>query len=214
MIRVFLLDDHALVRNGLRMILAAEDDIDVVGEAGSGEEGLPLVRKLTPDVVLCDVHLPGLSGLEVTERLVRMDDAPRVIIVSVQEDGPLPRRLLEAGASGYLGKGCDGAELVRAVREVAKGRRYLAPQVAQHMALGVLEGGGSPFDRLSPRELEIALMLTQGRRMEDIAKRLSLSPKTVATHKYRLYEKLGIADPVALSRLASQHGLVEQSRGM
>jgi DNA-binding NarL/FixJ family response regulator len=214
MIRVFLLDDHALVRNGLRMILAAEDDIDVVGEAGSGEEGLPLVRKLTPDVVLCDVHLPGLSGLEVTERLVRMDDAPRVIIVSVQEDGPLPRRLLEAGASGYLGKGCDGAELVRAVREVAKGRRYLAPQVAQHMALGVLEGGGSPFDKLSPRELEIALMLTQGRRMEDIAKRLSLSPKTVATHKYRLYEKLGVTDPVALSRLASQHGLVEQSRGM
>lgn len=214
MIRVFLLDDHALVRNGLRMILAAEDDIDVVGEAGSGEEGLPLVRKLSPDVVLCDVHLPGLSGLEVTERLVRMDDAPRVIIVSVQEDGPLPRRLLEAGASGYLGKGCDGAELVRAVREVAKGRRYLAPQVAQHMALGVLEGGGSPFDKLSPRELEIALMLTQGRRMEDIAKRLSLSPKTVATHKYRLYEKLGVTDPVALSRLASQHGLVEQSRGM
>ncbi len=211
MIRVFLLDDHALVRNGLRMILAAEDDIEVVGEAGSGEEGLPLVRKLVPDVVLCDVHLPGLSGLEVTERLVRMDDAPRVIIVSVQEDGPLPRRLLEAGASGYLGKGCDGVELVR---EVAKGRRYLAPQVAQHMALGVLEGGGSPFDRLSPRELEIALMLTQGRRMEDIAKRLSLSPKTVATHKYRLYEKLGVADPVALSRLASQHGLVEQSRGM
>jgi DNA-binding NarL/FixJ family response regulator len=214
MIRVFLLDDHALVRNGLRMILAAEDDIDVVGEAGSGEEGLPLVRKLAPDVVLCDVHLPGLSGLEVTERLVRMDDAPRVIIVSVQEDGPLPRRLLEAGASGYLGKGCDGAELVRAVREVAKGRRYLAPQVAQHMALGVLEGGGSPFDKLSPRELEIALMLTQGRRMEDIAKRLSLSPKTVATHKYRLYEKLGVTDPVALSRLASQHGLVEHSRGM
>src|SRR5688572_31591311 len=107
MIRVFLLDDHALVRTGYRLILQQEKDIEVVGESGSGEEGLPLVRRIKPDVVLCDLHLPGISGLDVTERIVRGDSGARVLIVSVQEDGPMPRRLIEAGASGYLGKGCD-----------------------------------------------------------------------------------------------------------
>ncbi|MFC4727974.1 response regulator [Coralloluteibacterium thermophilus] len=207
-IRVFLLDDHALVRAGFRMILSAEPDIEVVGEAASGEEGLPLIRALAPDVVLCDLHLPGVSGLEVTERLMRANEPVRVVIVSVQEDGPLPRRLLEAGASGYVGKGGDASELLRAVRDAAAGRRYLGGQVAQMLALGSLGGERSPFDQLTPRELEIALMLSQGRRMEDIAKRLCLSPKTVATHKYRLLDKLELKDTVSLARLAGQYGLL------
>lgn len=207
-IRVFLLDDHALVRTGFRMILGAEPDMQVVGEAASGEEGLPLIRALAPDVVLCDLHLPGVSGLQITERLVRGRDGPRVLIVSVQEEGPLPRRLLEAGASGYVGKGCDASELLRAVREVAQGRRYLGGGVAQRLALGALDGGGSPFDQLTKRELEVALMLSQGRRMDDIAERLCLSPKTVATHKYRMMEKLDIRDMISLARLAGQYGLI------
>lgn len=209
MIRVFVVDDHALVRTGFRMILQQETDIEVVGEAGSGEEGLAAIRRLRPDVVLCDLHLPGISGLDVTERIVRGDFGSRVLIVSVQEDGPLPRRLLEAGASGYLGKACEAGELVRAVREVARGRRYLASHVAQRLALSRLDRDGSPFDNLSPRELEVARMLCTGMRMEEIGRRLSLSGKTVATHKYRLYEKLGIRDTVALARLASQHGVSE-----
>ena len=207
MIRVFLLDDHALVRTGYRLILGQEKDIEVVGEAGSGEEGLPLIRRLRPHVVVCDLHLPGISGLDITERIVRADIGSFVLIVSVQEEGPMPRRLIEAGASGYLGKGCDAQELVRALREVARGRRYLASQVAQRMALAKLCGEDTPFDLLSPRELEVARMLCQGMRMEEIGKRLSLSGKTVATHKYRLYEKLGIKDTVALARLAGQHGV-------
>ncbi|HUH91366.1 MAG TPA: response regulator [Lysobacter sp.] len=211
-IRVFIVDDHALVRAGMRMILSAEADIDVVGEVESGESALPLIRQLKPDVVLCDLHLPGLSGLEVTERVVRGDYGTRVIIVSVLEDGPMPRRLLEAGAFGYVGKGGDATELLRAVRDVARGRRYLASNIAQHLALSALDGSHSPFDELSPRELEVALLLVQGLRQEEIARRLSLSAKTINTHKTRMFEKLAINDNIALARLLGQYGLLEPAR--
>lgn len=208
-IRVFLVDDHALVRVGMRMILSAETDIAVVGEADSGEDALPQIRRLKPDVVLCDLHLPGVSGLEVTERVVRGDHGTRVIIVSVLQDGPMPKRLLEVGASGYVGKGGDAAELLRAVRDVARGKRYLASSIAQNLALSGIKGDASPFDSLSPRELEVAMMLTQGLRQEDIARRLSLSAKTVNTHKTRLFEKLGIQDSIALARLVTQYGIAD-----
>ncbi|HVJ36216.1 MAG TPA: response regulator [Stenotrophomonas sp.] len=210
--KVFLVDDHALVRTGMKMILSNEVDIEVVGEADSGEMALPQIRLLQPDIVLCDLHLPGVSGLEITERIVKGGRGTRVIIVSVLEDGPLPKRLLEVGASGYVGKGGDAHELLRAVREVAQGRRYLGMSIAQNMALSNLEGGGSPFDQLSPRELEVALLLTQGLRQEDIAKRLSLSAKTINTHKARLFDKIGVQDNIALARLANQYGLVDPSR--
>lgn len=210
MIRVFLLDDHALVRTGFRLILEAAPDIEVVGEAASGEEALPAIRRLAPDVLLCDLHLPGVSGLEVTERIVKSGGrAPRVVIVSVQQDGPMPRRLLEAGASGYLGKAGDAGELLRAVRAVADGGRYLGGELAQRLALGTMGGERSPFDTLTPRELEVAMLLSQGRRVDDVAKRLNLSPKTVATHKARLLDKLGVSDAVTLSKLARQYGLTE-----
>ncbi len=207
MIRVLIVDDHALVRTGLRLVLAGERDIEVVGECATGEEAWPALKRLKPDVLLCDLHLPGISGLDVTERVARSGLDVRVLIVSIQEDGPLPRRLIEAGAAGYVGKGCDAAELLRAIRDVARGRRYLASQVAQHLAFSGLSGPGSPFDKLSPRELEVAKMLCTGMRMEEIGRRLSLSGKTVATHKYRLFEKLGIKDAIALARLAAQHGV-------
>ncbi|WP_206860756.1 response regulator [Lysobacter changpingensis] len=213
-IRVFIIDDHALVRTGLNLILSGENDIEVVGDAESGEEALPLIRKLKPDVVLCDLHLPGLSGLEVTERIVKGEQGSRVIIVSVLQDGPMPKRLLEAGASGYVGKGGDAAELLRAIREVARGKRYLASGIAQNLALAGIDGGASPFDSLSPREMEIALMLIQGLRQDAIAKRLSLSAKTVNTHKARLFEKLDIADSIALARLASRYGIMDPTRAI
>ena len=211
-IRVFLLDDHALVRTGMRLMLSGETDIEVVGEADSGEIALPMIRRLKPDVVLCDLHLPGISGLEVTERIVKGDYGSRVVVVSVLEDGPMPKRLIEAGASGYVGKGGDAVELLRAVRDVARGKRYLANGIAQHLALAGIGGESSPFDALSPRELEIAMLLVQGIRQEEIAKRLSLSAKTVNTHKSRLFEKLGIQDSIALARLSSQYGLSDPAR--
>lgn len=213
-IRVYLIDDHALVRTGMRLILEQQVDIEVIGESDSGEAALPEVRRLQPDVVLCDLHLPGISGLEVTERLAHGCAAMKVIIVSVQEDGPLPRRLLDAGALGYLGKGGDARELLHAVREVAKGRRYLGSNIARHLALMTINGDGSPFDKLSRREMEIALLLVQGLRQEAIAKRLNLSAKTVNTHKSRLFEKLGVEDVVSLARMAGQYGLSDAAHSI
>lgn len=214
-IRVYIVDDHALVRTGFRLILSGQADIEVVGDAESAEDALPDIRQLKPDIVLCDLHLPGLSGLELTERVVRGDYGCRVIAVSVLEDGPMPRRLLEAGAYGYVGKASDAEELLRAVRDVARGRKYLASSIAQGLALAGIQGDtGSPFDCLTPRELEVALLLNQGLRQESIAKRLSLSAKTVNTHKTRLFDKLGIHDNIALARLASQYGLVDPASGL
>ena len=213
-IRVFLVDDHVLVRTGMRLMLSAETDIELVGEASSGEEALPLIRRLQPDVVLCDLHLPGISGLEVTSRIVRGGTPTRIVVVSVLEDGPLPRRLIEAGAHGYVGK-CAGAdELIRAVRSVAQGKRYLASGIALALAFSGMEPNASPFDALSPRELEVAMLLTRGLRQEDIARRLSLSAKTVNTHKSRLFDKLGIGDSIALFRLAGQYGLADPARAV
>ena len=208
-IRVYMVDDHALVRAGLRMILSAETDIEIIGEAESGEEALPQIRRLVPDVVLCDLHLPGISGLEVTERIVRGKMDCRVVIVSVLEDGPLPKRLLDVGAFGYVGKGGDARELLHAVRDAARGKRYLGSSVAQNMALASVAGNDSPFDLLSPRELEVAMLLVQGMRQDAIARRLSLSAKTVNTHKSRLFEKIGVQDSIALARLATRYGLMD-----
>jgi len=211
-IRVFLVDDHALVRTGLKMILADQVDIEVVGEAESGEDALPQIRKLKPHVVLCDMHLPGLSGFDVTERIVRGKYGARVIIVSVLEDGPLPKRVLEAGASGYVGKGGDANELLRAVRDVSRGKRYLGSNVAQNLALSSMSEDASPFDGLTARELEVVMLLVQGLRQNEIAARLSLSPKTVSTHKTRVFQKAKVQDTVALARLATQYGLMDPAR--
>jgi DNA-binding NarL/FixJ family response regulator len=211
-ISVFTVDDHGLVRAGLRMVLESQVDIVVVGEADSGEAALPKIRELRPDIVLCDLHLPGISGLEVTERIVKGKYGSRVIVVSVLEDGPMPRRLIEVGAWGYVGKGGDAQELVRAVREVARGKRYLASGVAQNLALAGMAADATPVDALSPREVEVAMLLAQGMRQQDIAVRLSLSPKTVNTHKANLFQKLGVRDSVGLSRLLRQYGLVDPAQ--
>jgi two-component system, NarL family, invasion response regulator UvrY len=211
MIRVFVVDDHTLVRTLYTMLFDRELDIELVGEAGTGEDALPAIRASRPDVVVTDLHLPGMGGLELTERLLRGGSGPKIVVVSMQQDGPMPRRLLEAGASGYLSKDCPGEELLRAIREVARGRRYVGADIARHLALLSLEGQGSPFDLLSPRELEIAARVARGQRMADIARELSLSAKTVATHKYRLLAKLGIDDALALARLAQQYGLLQEA---
>jgi DNA-binding NarL/FixJ family response regulator len=215
MIRIVLIDDHELVRTGFRMILAAQGGCEVVGEAADGEAGLALIRRLKPDVALVDVHMPKLGGIELTDRVRRAKLPTRVVIVSVLSEAPFPKRLIEAGASGYLTKGCAAEELIRAVRQVADGRRYLSPDIAEAIALAKVDGAGaSPFEPLSARELGVAIMLAEGRAMKDIAAQLSLSSKTVATYKYRLFDKLGIDNTVALAHLAHLHGLLdERTRG-
>jgi len=210
MIQLFLLDDHELTRTGFRYILGREKDIEVVGDCGSGEETLVQVRRLRPDVLLCDLYLPGVSGLEVTERVVQMAVGTRVIVLSAQPEEPLPRRLMEAGAFGYLGKGCSPNEMLRAIRTVAKGQRFLGGSVAQHLALDSLSNGGaSPFDQLSTRELETILLLMQGLRVYEIAEKLRLSDKTVSSHKYNAFDKLGVRDLSSLTRLALQWQVVD-----
>ncbi|MUV14809.1 response regulator [Noviluteimonas gilva] len=209
-IRVFVVDDHVIVRTGMCMILGEQSGVEIVGHAESGEDALPQLRKLRPDVLVCDVHLPGISGLEVTERVVRGGYGTRVVVVSAEHQGPLPRRAMEAGASAYVGKSHDSTELLRALLDVAHGRRYLATGIAQQMALAGIDGGdGSPFDALSPREFEVAMLLVRGLRQEDIARRLSLSAKTINTHKSRLFDKLGIRDPIALARMVSRYGMCD-----
>ncbi|MEO7200495.1 MAG: response regulator [Dokdonella sp.] len=214
MIRVVLIDDHELVRTGFRMILSQQRDIEVVGEAADGDKGLAMIRALNPDVALVDVHMPGVSGMEVTERVRKLKLETRIVIVTMVTEAPFPRRLLEAGASGYVTKACPAEDLLRAIRQVANGRRYLAPGVAESMALSALQGfSDSPFDALSVRELEVAMLLAQGQTMNSIAIRLNLSAKTVATYKYRLFDKLDIDNPVTLAHMAHVHGLLD-TQGM
>ena len=209
MIRIVLIDDHTLVRTGLRMILEKQPDMEIVGEAEDGERGLTLIKRLQPEIALVDVHMPGFSGVELTERVRRAKLATRVVILTMAGEAPFPRRLLDAGASAYLTKGCPAEELLKAVRQVADGRRYLGSDIAQQLALESMNGTGSPFADLSARELEVAMMLAQGHSAQIIAKRLKLSAKTVATYKYRLFDKLAIDNVVALAHLASMHGLME-----
>jgi two-component system, NarL family, invasion response regulator UvrY len=208
-ITVILVDDHELVRTGFRMILQQQPDIEVVGEADSAEEGLRLMRSLSPDIALVDVHMPGMSGIELTERIGRSKMSTRIIIVTVVDDARFPKRLLDAGALGYLTKGCSANELILAIRQVATGRRYLAPAVAQQLALATLDGHSSPFDVLSSRELEVAMMLVRGKPLTAIGEQLSLSPKTVSTYKQRLMEKLHVDHVLSLAHLMTVHGLLD-----
>lgn len=209
MINVVLVDDHELVRTGFRMILQQQADICIVGEAATAEEGLRMIRTLAPDVALVDVHMPGMSGIELTERVCRGKLGTHIVVVTVVDDARFPKRLLDAGALGYLTKGCPASELLTAVRQVAGGRRYLAPMVAQQLALATLDGSVSPFDTLSSRELEVAFMLVRGKPLTAIGEKLCLSPKTVSTYKQRLMEKLKVDHVIGLAHMMSAHGLVD-----
>lgn len=214
MIRVLIVDDHDLVRTGIRRLLEDRKDsdkIEVVGEADSGESAVEAVRTLAPDVILMDVNMPGIGGLEAMRRILLHESAPKVIVVTVHSQGPFPRRLLEAGAVGYLTKGCHIEEMIQAIRTVHHGGKHISPDIAQQLALSMLPGADeSPFDRLSQREMQILLMITQGHRPQVISDKLCLSPKTVSTYKSRLHDKLNVQNDVEMIRLAIQHGLIEQ----
>lgn len=212
MIRVSIVDDHELVRTGINRILSDVNDIDVVAEAASGEEAVQMVKAHRPDVVLMDVNMPGIGGFEATRKLTQMYPDLKVIVVTIHVDDPFPSRMLQAGAVGYLTKGCAVEEMVNAIKEVYAGRRYISADVAQHLALKLMPGGDeSPFDALSPRELQVMLMLTQGTKVQEISDKLCLSPKTVSTYRHRLYDKLGVSSDVALTRLAMRYGVVDDA---
>lgn len=211
MIRVLVVDDHDLVRTGIARMLADIDGFMVIGQAVSGEDALQKTRELKPDVILMDVRMPGIGGLEATRRLIRSNPDLKVIAVTVCEEDPFPTRLMQAGAAGYLTKGAALDEMVQAIRQVFAGQRYISPQIAQQLALKVFEPklNGSPFDLLSEREMQIALMIASCQRVQAISDKLCLSPKTVNTYRYRIFEKLSINSDVELALLAVRHGMID-----
>lgn len=211
-VKVLLVDDHELVRTGIRRLLDDFADIEVIAEAESGEEAITLVRVHRPQVVLMDVNMPGIGGLEATRKLTQIDPNVKVIVVTIHLDEPFPTRLLQAGASGYLTKGCAVSEIVEAIRQVGKGKRFIGSDVAQQLAMTMLPGSDkSPFDALSQRELQVMLMVTQGQKIQEIADKLCLSPKTVSTYRYRLFEKLDVKSDVELTHLAMRHGMIDEN---
>jgi len=192
-------------------MLSDIDGLQVVGEACTGEEALLKVRELKPDVVLMDVKMPGIGGLEATRKLMRSHPDIKVVAVTVCEEDPFPTRLLQAGAAGYLTKGAALDEMVQAIRLVFAGQRYIDPQIAQQLALKSFQpqNSGSPFDLLSEREIQIALMIANCHKVQNISDKLCLSPKTVNTYRYRIFEKLSITSDVELALLAVRHGMVD-----
>lgn len=212
MISVLLIDDHKLIRVGIRKILEESAGITVAGEAESGEEGLRLAREHKPDVVLLDVNMPGIGGIEALRKLKAYDPDVRVIVVSVHAEEPMPSKMLEAGADGYMSKNRAADEVLAAVQKVSQGERYLTADIAQQLALGRFGGGSqaSPFDQLSEREMQVMLLVTRGRSIQDISDQLALSPKTVSTYRYRIYEKLDVHNDVELTRFAMRHGVLDE----
>lgn len=198
MIKVLVVDDHDLVRTGITRMLADIEGLQVVGQADCGEDCLKLARELKPDVVLMDVKMPGIGGLEATRKLLRSQPDIKVVVVTVCEEDPFPTRLMQAGAAGYMTKGAGLEEMVQAIRQVFAGQRYISPQ--QH---------DSPFDSLSEREIQIALMIANCHKVQSISDKLCLSPKTVNTYRYRIFEKLSITSDVELALLAVRHGMVD-----
>jgi DNA-binding NarL/FixJ family response regulator len=206
-LRVLLADDHAMVREGLKALIQAEPDLELIGEAGDGEAAYEQALRLRPDVVVMDVSMPGVSGLEATERLKQACPEIRVVALTAQEHSGYVRRLLEAGASGYLLKRAAATVLIEAIRTVAAGGVYLDPSIAGHVVEGyVRPRPGGATSELSAREEEVLRLLAQGYSNKEIAARLQISVKTVETHKARAMEKLDLGSRVDLVRYALQHG--------
>jgi len=212
MINVMLVDDHGLVRNGIKRILNDVDGISVVAEAENGEQAIRQVRKQRPDVILMDISMPGIGGLEATRKIALSLPGVKIIAVSIHDDDPFPARLLEAGAVGYLTKGCDVREIISAIRSVHTGKQYITPAVAQKLALSFLNNGEkSPIDRLTQRETQVMLMIVKGNTNKEISEKLCLSPKTTSTYRYRLFDKLGVFNEVELIRFAIRYGLIKEN---
>ncbi|MDH5766506.1 MAG: response regulator [Gammaproteobacteria bacterium] len=209
--RVMLVDDHDLIRYGLRRLLEDQSGIEVVAEADSGEKALEMARSIDMDVILMDINMPGIGGFEATSRLSKTHSDIKIIILTAHSEGPLPKRLLEAGAVGFLTKGCDVKEMIDAIQKVTSGQRYIAPTIAQQLALSMLPGEESLLDTLSQRELQVLIMISQGMRTNMISDKLSLSPKTVSTYRKRLHEKLDVSNDVEMMRLAIKHGILDDS---
>ncbi len=210
MVSVLLTDDHELVRTGIRRLLEDSGRIEIVGEADSGEQGIRMADELEPDVILMDINMPGIGGMEACRRILKKRPQQKIIILTVYTEQTIPKRMLEIGARGYLTKECRTEEMLQAIDNVMNGHSYIASSIAQQLALSMLPGNESnPIDRLSRREFQVMLMMAQGMANSDISDKLCLSPKTISTYRLRIMEKLGAQNEVDLVRIAVEQGIVD-----
>lgn len=210
MIRVLVVDDLVLVRSGISRLLADAEQIDVVGQASSGEEAIVMARELEPDVILMDINMPGIGGMEATQKILQRQPEIQIVALTVYDGDPYTSRLMKIGASGYLTKGAHLDEMIRAIVKVKSGQKYISPEIAQKMALRPFQDeAASPFESLSERELQIAIMIVKCQKVAQISEALFLSPKTVNSYRYRIFEKLGIDSDVELTHLALRYGLID-----
>jgi two-component system invasion response regulator UvrY len=210
MITVLLTDDHTLVRTGIKRLLEDSQQVEIVGEAGCGEDSIELAHKLKPDVILMDVNMPGIGGVEACRRILERNPKQKIIALTIYTEKTFPKRMLEIGAKGYLTKECGVAEMIEAIKIVKGGGAYIAPTIAQQLALSLLPGNDeNPIDRLSRREFQVMLMISHGLSNLQMSEKLCLSPKTVSTYRLRLLEKLGAHNEVDLLKIAVEQGMVE-----
>ncbi len=210
MIKILLVDDHALICAGIARLMSDVSDMVIVGTANSGEEALKLIREKNPDVVLMDIKMPGIGGLEATRKCVRNDSSIKIIALTACTEEPFPTKILQAGAKGYLSKSVEFAELVHAIRMVNAGQCYIDPAIAQKMALSSVKAieNSQTFKDLSQREMQVLMMITSGDTVQTISNQLCLSPKTINGYRYRLFRKLKIKSDVDLTHIAIRYGLV------
>ncbi len=206
---VMLVDDHAVVRVGFRLLLQAAEDMQVVAEADSGEAACATYATARPDVVVMDLAMTGIGGIEAVRRIIARDEDARILALSAHDDTSHPKWVLKAGALGYLSKRSAPEELIEAVRTVAAGRRYIDAGIAQRMAVQDVTGGHGPVEQLSEREFEVFVLLARGISVNQIAEMLHLSPSTVGTHLYNIKQKLAAANQAELTLIAVRHGLIE-----
>jgi len=212
MINVLLVDDHELVRTGIETLLNKANGITVVGVAGTGEDAIVRVEDLRPDVVLMDINMPGIGGIEASRKIYRRNPETKVIALSVHDDGPFLHQLLRIGAHGFISKSSPVSEMVKAIHSVHQGKRYLCSEVANKIALAAVPGAPiSPFEQLSQREMQVVILTLQGKSIREIADMLLISSKTVNTYRYRVYEKLNVKNDVELTRLAMRHNIISDA---
>ena len=208
-INILLVDDHSVVRMGFKMLIENESDMAVISEAESGEQGITAFKEHKPNVIIMDITMPGMGGLDAIERIIAFDKKAKILVLSAHEDSVHPKRALSAGALGYLTKRSAAEELIKAIRSVNSGKKYLEPNIAQQMAITQLSGENNPVEVLSDREFEVFIALAKGKNTNEIADTMCLSPRTVGTHLYNIKQKLNANNSAEIALIAIRSGLLE-----
>ena len=208
-INILLVDDHSVVRMGFKMLIENESDMAVICEAESGELGITAFKEHKPSIVIMDITMPGMGGLDAIERIIAFDKKAKILVLSAHEDSVHPKRALSTGALGYLTKRSAAEELIKAIRSVNSGTKYLEPAIAQQMAITQISGENNPVEILSDREFEVFMDLAKGKSTNEIADTMCLSPRTVGTHLYNIKQKLNANNSAEIALIAIRCGLLE-----